>query len=56
MSEEELLRQSLRAFLQHFHDGSLTNVTESHSSTEPEEALRQFLEFARARIREGEVM
>jgi hypothetical protein len=34
-------------FPQHFHDGSPNNVTESYLLTEPEEAVRQFLEFAR---------
>ena len=41
-------------FPQHFHDGSSSNVTESHLPTGPEEALRQFLEFARALTRNEE--
>lgn len=34
----------------HFHDGSELNVTESHISEHPEEALRQFLTFARTKL------
>jgi len=43
--------QYVATFPQHFHDGSPNKVTESHLPTEPEEALCQFLEFARALIR-----
>ena len=42
--------QYVATFPQHFHDGSPNKVTESYLPTEPEEALRQFLEFARALI------
>jgi Family of unknown function (DUF6516) len=34
----------------HFHDGSETNVSESHLREVPEEALREFLAFVQARI------
>lgn len=42
--------QHVATFPQHLHNGSPTNVTESHLPTDPEGALRQFLEFARASI------
>jgi len=44
--------QYVATFPQHFHDGSPTNVTESRLPTEPKEALRQFLDFARSLIHE----
>ncbi len=34
----------------HFHDGNQQNVIESHISNEPTEALREFLNFARALV------
>jgi Family of unknown function (DUF6516) len=37
-------------FPRHFHDGSETNVSESQISEIPEDALREFLAFVRARI------
>lgn len=39
--------ESLSSHPQHFHNGSDTNVLESTLSQNPEEALRQFLTFAR---------
>lgn len=42
--------QSVATFPHHFHSGSETNVTESHISVDPEEALREFLTFARERM------
>lgn len=42
--------QSVATFPRHFHDGSEANVSESHISKIPEEALREFLTFARERI------
>jgi len=42
--------QYVVTFPQHFHDGSPSEVTESYLPTEPEEALRQFLDFARRLI------
>lgn len=43
--------QSVATFPHHFHDGSEGNVVESHLSDSPEQALRQFLAFARERLR-----
>ncbi len=37
-------------FPKHFHDGSEGNVVESHLSDEPEEAMRQFLQFVHHRL------
>ena len=39
--------QSIATFPRHFHDGSEMNVVESHISTVPAEALREFLTFVR---------
>ena len=41
---------SVATFPKHFHDGSEMNVSESHLSEVPEEALREFLAFVRASI------
>jgi hypothetical protein len=43
--------ESVATFPKHFHDGSEMNVSESHLSQIPEEALREFLAFVRATIR-----
>lgn len=43
--------QSVETFPRHFHDGSEAHVTESHISAVPEEALREFLTFARERMK-----
>jgi hypothetical protein len=40
--------ESVATFPRHFHDGSETNVSESHLSEVPDEALREFLAFVRA--------
>jgi hypothetical protein len=40
--------EAVATFPRHFHDGSETNVSESHLSEVPEEALREFLAFVRA--------
>jgi len=37
-------------FPKHFHDGSESNVIESHLSDTPEDAIREFLTFVRARL------
>jgi hypothetical protein len=37
-------------FPKHFHDGSEDTVGESHISDVPQEALREFLSFARAKL------
>ncbi len=37
-------------FPKHFHDGSEDNVGESHISNNPEQALREFLSFARVKL------
>ena len=34
----------------HFHDGTESNVSESHISAIPEEALREFLKLVRDRM------
>ena len=43
--------QSVATFPRHFHDGSEGHVVESHLSEEPERALREFLTFARERLK-----
>ena len=40
--------ESVATFPRHFHDGSETNVSESHISEVPADALREFLAFVRA--------
>lgn len=45
--------QSVATFPRHFHNGSETNVAESHISEVPEEALREFLAFVRDRMEAG---
>lgn len=42
--------EGVETFPHHFHDGSEENVRESHISDEPEQALRDFLEFVRRKI------
>ena len=42
--------QAVRTFPDHFHDGTEDNVSESHLSPIPEDALRQFLAFVRGRM------
>jgi hypothetical protein len=42
--------QGVNTFPHHFHDGSETRVVESHLSANPEEALREFLQFIRGKI------
>lgn len=42
--------RSVATFPHHFHDGSELNVKESHLSTDPEGALREFLAYARQRL------
>lgn len=39
--------RKIATFPKHFHNGSELNVVESHISSIPEEALREFLSFAR---------
>lgn len=39
--------QKIATFPKHFHNGSELNVVESHINSIPEEALREFLNFAR---------
>jgi len=43
--------ESVATFPRHFHDGSEEHVVESHLSEEPEQALREFLTFARERLK-----
>ncbi len=42
--------QSVGTFPQHFHDESETRVVESNLSVNPEEALREFLQFIRGKM------
>lgn len=42
--------RNIKTFPKHFHDGSEENVTESAISNNPEEGLREFLEFVRKKI------
>ena len=42
--------QAVATFPCHFHNGSETDVSESYLSEVPEEALREFLAFARDRM------
>ncbi len=48
--------ESISTFPSHFHNGSETEVTESHLSAVPHEALRDFLSFVGSKIlpRKGE--
>ena len=39
--------QSVATFPRHFHNGTETDVSESHISENPEEGLREFLTFVR---------
>jgi hypothetical protein len=43
----------IQTFPKHFHDGSEDRVTLSQLSDEPEEALRNFLSFVRARLKDA---
>ena len=43
--------QSVKTFPRHFHDGGEAHVSESHISTVPEEALREFLTFVREKMK-----
>jgi hypothetical protein len=40
----------VKTFPQHFHDGISGTVTESYISAQPQEGLRQFLQFAREHL------
>lgn len=42
--------QTVATFPKHFHDGSEMQVTESHISAVPEDALREFLTFVRQKL------
>lgn len=39
--------RSVSTFPKHYHDGSEGNVVASHISDEPEQAVREFLQFVR---------
>jgi hypothetical protein len=41
---------SVATYPKHFHNGSEKNVMESQISDDPEEAIRQFLNFARTKL------
>jgi Family of unknown function (DUF6516) len=42
--------ESVATFPRHFHDGNEMNVSESHLSEVPEQALREFLAFVRVSL------
>ncbi len=42
--------ESLATFPKHFHNGSESNVVESHISNSPEDAMREFLMFVRRKL------
>jgi len=42
----------IATFPKHFHDGDEHQVEESHVSDDPEDAVREFLEFVRAKLDE----
>ena len=42
--------KQIKTFPKHFHDGSEDNVTESHISGDPKEAVREFLDFIRSKL------
>jgi hypothetical protein len=44
---------TVATFPHHFHNGQENTVTESHLNRDPNEALRQFLEFAREKLGEA---
>ena len=46
--------QAVTTFPRHFHNGSETDVSESHISEIPEEALREFLTFVQGKMRTSE--
>ena len=43
--------QAVATFPRHFHNGSELNVTESHISEVPEQALREFLAFVQTTLK-----
>jgi len=43
--------RSVKTFPKHFHNGSESEVVESHLSAVPEQALREFLVFVREKTR-----
>ena len=47
--------QNLVSFPQHFHYQSDSNVIESSLSSEPESAIREFLDFARKLISQNQI-
>lgn len=42
--------QSVKTFPKHFHDGETGAVSESFLADDPEQALREFLEYARRKL------
>ncbi|MBU0510437.1 MAG: hypothetical protein KKD28_13945 [Chloroflexi bacterium] len=42
--------RSVATFPKHFHNGSESNVVESHISNTPEDAMREFLMFVRRKL------
>ena len=45
--------ESVKGFPRHFHDGDETKVIESHISSHPQEALREFLNFEREKTKQS---
>lgn len=43
--------ENIATFPKHFHDGDEDKVVQSHISDKPEEAIREFLEFVRKKIK-----
>ena len=43
--------KSVATFPKHFHDGSESNVSESHISDVPEQGLREFLTFVGSKLK-----
>ena len=41
---------SLKSFPRHFHDGAESHVVESQLAEEPEQAIRQVLDFVRKKL------
>lgn len=44
--------EGVETFPRHFHNGSEENVTASYISDDPDQALREFLEFVRRKIQD----
>ena len=47
--------KNISTFPKHFHEGEEERVVESHISEKPEEGIREFLNFAKEKLKEQEV-